>query len=73
MEIWRHVAWWISKATCAQVHAHARASVRARTHTQKYVILIAFPRQQWFRERASVLYVHCLYLFKACFHNYPLT
>ena len=40
-------AWWISKAT--------------DTHSE-YVIIIAFPRQQWLRERASVvsLYVHCL-------------
>jgi hypothetical protein len=31
------------------------------THSE-YVILIAFPRQQWLRERASMLrlYVHCL-------------
>ena len=27
----------------------------ARTHTDKYVVLIAFPRQRWFRERASLL------------------
>jgi hypothetical protein len=28
----------------------------------EYVILIAFPRQQWLRERATVLrlYIHCL-------------
>jgi hypothetical protein len=40
-------ACWITKAT--------------DTHSQ-YVILIAFPRQQWLRERASMprLYVHCL-------------
>ena len=31
------------------------------THSE-YVIIIAFPRQEWFRERASMLrlYVHCL-------------
>jgi hypothetical protein len=41
---------WITKAT--------------DTHSE-YVILIAFPRQQWLRERASVLrlYVHCLSTF----------
>ena len=36
------------------------------THTQKCVILIAFPQQQWFREGASVLryaYIACLVLF----------
>jgi hypothetical protein len=40
-------ACWITKAT--------------DTHSE-YVILIAFPRQQWLRERALVLclYVHCL-------------
>ena len=38
MAIWRmHVACWISKAT--------------DTHSE-YVILIAFPLQQWLRERA---------------------
>ena len=30
------------------------------THTYKYVILIAFPQQQWFRERASLL--RCTYI-----------
>ena len=46
----------------ARSHARARAptptdphtNVRAHTHTHKY-ILIAFPWQQWFRERASAL------------------
>jgi hypothetical protein len=35
------------------VHMHART--RKHSHTDQYVILIAFPQQQWFRERASVL------------------
>jgi hypothetical protein len=52
--IWRiRVACWISKAICTQAHAH----------TNQYVILIAFPRQQWFHERASMLrytYMACL-------------
>jgi hypothetical protein len=41
-------ACWITKAT--------------ETHSD-YVTLIAFPRQRWLRERASLLrlYVHCLY------------
>jgi hypothetical protein len=59
MTIWRRVACWISKAT----HAHVYIYTHARTHTQKYVILIAFPQQQWLRERASVLrytYIACL-------------
>ena len=63
MTIWRRVACWISKATHAQTHAHVYIYTHARTHTQKYVILITFPQQQWFRERASVLcytYIACL-------------
>ena len=28
---------------------------RVRARTQKYVVLIAFPRQQWLPERASIL------------------
>jgi hypothetical protein len=38
---------WITKATDTRL---------------EYVILIAFPRQQWLRERASMLrlYVHCV-------------
>jgi hypothetical protein len=42
-------ACWITKVT--DIHS-------------KYVILIAFPRQQWLRERALMLrlYVHCLLL-----------
>jgi hypothetical protein len=45
-------ACWITKAT----HKH--------THTRsEYVILIAFPRQRWLRERASV--VRCIYV--GCF------
>jgi hypothetical protein len=42
------IACWITKAT--------------DTHSE-YVILIAFPRQQWLNERASVLrytYIACL-------------
>jgi len=49
MTIWHmRIACWIPKAT--------------DTHSE-YVILIAFPLQQWFRERASVLlytYIDCL-------------
>ena len=39
------------------VHMHARTHARTRkhSHTDQYVILIAFPQQQWFHERASVL------------------
>jgi hypothetical protein len=51
MTVWRmRFAWWIPKATL--------------THSE-YVILTAFPRQQWLHERASVLrlYVLCLVVF----------
>ena len=47
------------------VHARTHARTRKHAHTDQYVILIAFPLQQWFRERASVLrytYVACLVL-----------
>ena len=61
MAIWWHVACWINEATRPQAYSSARAP----TPTQKYVRLIAFPQQQWFRERASVLrYIACL-LFNA--------
>jgi hypothetical protein len=42
-------------------HMHART--RKQSHKGQYVILIAFPQQQCFRERASVLrytYIACL-------------
>jgi hypothetical protein len=48
MTIWRmRFACWVTKATDTR---------------SEYAILIAFPRQQWLRERASMLrlYVHCL-------------
>ena len=35
--------------------APALTHARTRTHTDKYIILIAFPRQQWFRDRTSML------------------
>ena len=45
---------------------YARASARTHTHThtytEKYVILIAFQRQQWFLERASLLH----YTYNVC-------
>jgi hypothetical protein len=42
---------------------HMHAQTRKHAHTDQYVILIAFPQQQWFRERASMLrytYIACL-------------
>ena len=53
-----HVVSWISKATSAKAHAPAPS----RTRKHRHVIFIAFPRQQWFRERASLLrytYIAC--------------
>ena len=40
-----------------RTHTHIRGRIRMHSplaHTE-YVILIAFPQQQWLRERASVL------------------
>ena len=58
MAIWRRVAWWIGKATRAQVHARALAPTHVLTHThsQKVIILIAFPHRQWLRERAWIFH-----------------
>jgi hypothetical protein len=50
MTVWRYVACWISKARSAQAHACARS------HSTTYRLLIGFPRQQWIRERPSVLH-----------------
>ena len=47
--------------TRPDTHMHARTSKHAQTN--QYIILIAFPKRQWFRERASVLryrYITCL-------------
>jgi hypothetical protein len=53
MTIWRmRIECWITRAT--------------NTHSQ-YVILIAFPLQQWLRERASIL----RYTYVACLVNIP--
>ena len=63
MTIRLRVACWIGKATRTHPYTHrekqASKHAHARTHTHQYVILIAFPRQQWFRERASVLRYTC--------------
>ena len=72
--IWRiRVACSISKAICTYgrahahdpryPHAHTHARTRKHAHTDQYVILIAFPQQQFIRERASMLrytYIACL-------------
>ena len=38
------------------------------THSQ-YVILIAFPPQQWLREHVSMFHVHCQYCFDSHFDS----
>jgi hypothetical protein len=59
--IWRRVACWIGKATRAQVYTRAQAPTltharaRAHTHTEKQIILIAFPWQQWLYKNVSML------------------
>jgi hypothetical protein len=47
-------------------HVHARKRMHA--HTDQYVILIAFPQQQWLRKRASML----RYTYIACVVYYTL-
>jgi hypothetical protein len=45
---------------------HMHAHLRKHAHTDQYVILIAFPQQQWFCERASMLrctYISCLVIY----------
>jgi hypothetical protein len=53
--VWRiRVTFWISKVTrvYARAHSHAlghlHAHTRSRAHTDKCVINITFPQQQWF-------------------------
>ena len=56
-----HACCVLSNARLA--HAATRKHRRARIHTQKYVILIAFPLQQCLLERPSLLcytYIACL-------------
>jgi hypothetical protein len=51
------------KLTRSGTHMHARTWKYA--HADQHIILIAFPQEQWFRERASVLrytYIACLVL-----------
>ena len=61
MTIRRRVACWINKATCAQVHSRVctPTTTHTHTHTHTHAIFIAFPRQQWFRECASMLRYTC--------------
>ena len=58
MTIWRmRMAYWVPKAT--------------NTHSQ-YVLLIAFPLQQWLHERSSMkryTNIACLVLWRLCFES----
>ena len=83
MTIWRRAACRISTATRAETYARARAHTHTYTHThththtraQKYVTLIAFPQQQWFGERTSLLrytYIFSLVLWYPSNVSYPL-
>jgi hypothetical protein len=60
--MWRlSLVYWISKSTCTQAHPCTRVltPTHPHIHTQKCVILIAFPQQQWFCESTSL--VHYMY------------
>ena len=51
--------------TRPSTHMHART--RKHAHTDQFIILIAFPQQQWFHERVLVLrytYIASLVTFK---------
>ena len=54
----------MSMHTPTRLGTHIHARTRRHTHTDQYVILIAFSQQQCFRERASMLrytYIACHY------------
>ena len=54
-------ACWINKATRAHVHAHNLSNTR--THTNKYVILVAYPHNNGLLSAPQchiTAYVHCL-------------
>ena len=45
---------------CTRVACSISKATFTYAHTDKYAILIALPRQQWFRERASLLRYTCI-------------
>ena len=52
--IWRmNFACWISKAT--REKTQARKCMHLPTHTEKNVILKAFPHQKWFRKSVPIV------------------
>jgi hypothetical protein len=57
-------ACWINKATCKRICAQTHTHTHAHTHTQNYVIVLAFPRQQWFCDSASFShYMYIIYIY----------
>ena len=46
--------------TSTRLGTHIHARTRKHAHTDQYVILVAFPQQQWFRERASCCVIRTL-------------
>jgi hypothetical protein len=53
--------------THTSTHATTYERAQTHTHTQKYVVLVAFLRQQWFRECTSILrytYIACLVILR---------
>jgi hypothetical protein len=58
-----YVRMYMHTLTRPGTRMHVR--MRRHAHTDQYVILVAFPQQQWFRERASILcfaYITCIVL-----------
>jgi hypothetical protein len=53
--------------TLSRPGTHMHVRTRKHAHTDLYVILTAFPLQQWFCERASMLsYTYLAYLVCVC-------
>ena len=80
MTIWRHVACWINKATCAQAHAGSRRPIHPLTqpslsppHTEKICNIFCFFKAKVItRTQLHVpLYTHCLYSFAWRLTNAP--
>jgi hypothetical protein len=66
--------WWIQEWP-QMVLRRKHTPTPTLTHTYKYVILIAFPQQQWFRERTSLLrymYIACPVDIAIYVADYPL-
>jgi hypothetical protein len=64
---WRiGMSYWISKATCTNAHAHANVPghqyPRARAHTDIYVKLTDFSRQQWFANAPQYRVIRTLFV-----------